>query len=158
MSGPEEESLCQMKSAESTQSVEDAKLRMIKQYCLSGGLIAIAGDWELYCRAEKMLEKSGKYAVCQSLAIEKRKVKLQTLMMAVCYDLAGDYQAVKEPRGFEKVAGMFRQAMEGAGKPVVLLVPHAQDLPQRTRAEIGTLFRLAGSNPLAVVLFEDPQE
>lgn len=137
------------------QSVEQAQLLKIEQGCQSGGLIAIAGDWELCRRTKERLEKSSKYAVCQSLAIEKQKVKLQTLMMAVCYDLAGDWQTVKEPRSFEQAAAMLRQALEAACKPVVLLVVHAQDLPKRTRAEIGTLFQLAGSNPFAVVLFED---
>lgn len=140
---------------DSKQSVEDAQLLKIEQGCQSGGLIVIAGDRELCCRTQERLEKSGEYAVCQSLAIEKHKVKLRTLMMAVCYDLAGDWRAVKEPRSFEQLAAMFRQALEAAGKPVVLLVVHAQDLPKRTRAEIGTLFQLAGSNPFAVVLFED---
>ncbi len=140
------------------QSVEEAELLKIEQGCHSGGLIAITGDWELSRRAKERLEKSGKYAVCQSVAIEKQKVRLQTLMMAVCYDLAADWQAVKEPRSFEQVGATFRQALEAAGKPVVLFVVHAQDLPTRTRAEIGKLFQLAGSNPLAVVLFEDPQE
>jgi hypothetical protein len=108
-------------------SVEDAQLLRIEQDCHSGGLIAIAGDWELCRRTKERLEKSGKYAVCQSLAIEKQKVKLQTLMM------------------------------EAAGKPVVLLVADAEGFPKRTRAEIGTLFQLAGANHFTVVLFEDPQ-
>ncbi len=139
------------------QSVEDAKLLKIEQDCHYGGLIAIAGDWELCRRAKERLERSGKYAVCQSLSIEKQKVKLQTLMMAVCYDLADDWQTVKEPRSLEQFAAMFRQAMEAASKPVVLLVADAEGLPKRTRAEIGTLFQLAGANHFTVVLFEDPQ-
>lgn len=138
-------------------SVEDAQLLKIEQDCHCGGLIAIAGDWELCRRAKERLEKSGKYAVCQSLAIEKHKVKLQTLMMAVCYDLADDWQTVKEPRSCEQFAAMFRQALEAAGKPVVLLVADAEGLPKRTRAEIGTLFQLAGANHFTVELFEDPQ-
>lgn len=137
------------------QSVEDAQLLKIEQGCHSGGLIVIAGDWGLYCRTKERLEKSGKYAVCQSLSVEKHKVKLRALMMAVCYDLAGDWQTVKEPRSFQQLAAMFRLALEAAGRPVVLLVVHAQDLPKRTRAEIGTMFQLAGDNPFAVVLFED---
>ncbi|MBA4073441.1 MAG: hypothetical protein C0508_00285 [Cyanobacteria bacterium PR.023] len=154
---PDEASCKDKVVIDNKQSVEEVELLKIEQACHSGGLCVIAGDWELCRRVKERLEKSGKYAVCQSMAIEKQKVRLQTLMMAVCYDLAGDWQKVKEPRSFEQVGATFRQALEAAGKPVVLFVVHAQDLPTRTRAEIGTLFKLAGSNHLAVVLFEDPE-
>lgn len=99
--------------------------------------------------------KDSRYVVCKSLSIEKEKVRLKDLMMAVCYDLSENYELVKVPRLLEAFLKQFWLAVDSSGKQVVLLVDRADELPKQTLPYLRKMFTLADSSRLTVVLLSE---
>jgi type II secretory pathway predicted ATPase ExeA len=129
----------------------------VHQSCSSGGIVLIAGPagsgkTTLLYSVKHELTRGSQYAVCQSLCIEKKKVSLRTLMEAVCYGLAADWHTVKIRRDLKDFSKQFSEAIRSAGKPVVLFIDDAQELPSDTIRGLEQLFELAGENLLTVVL------
>ena len=124
----------------------------IEQACSAGGLVLVTGTKESCKELKISILNNSCYAVCQSLSIEKAKVKLKDLMMAVCYDLSANWEEMKIPRSREAFQKQFWQAVNGAGKQVVLLVDYADELPKQTLREVRRLFDVAGSGRLTIVL------
>jgi type II secretory pathway predicted ATPase ExeA len=125
----------------------------IERACSAGGLVFVAGTREFCKNLEARILNDSRYAVCRSLSIEKAKVKLQDLMTAVCYDLSANWKEVKIPRNLEVLQEQFWQAVNGAGKQVILLVDYVDELPKQTLREVRRLFDVADSGRLTIVLF-----
>jgi len=127
-----------------------------------GGLIAVcgvvgSGKTALLRRLQEILEEERKITVSKSLSVEKRSIKLATLIAALFYDLSTEKQ-VRIPSG-EKRERELRDLVRKNKKPVVLFVDEAHDLNRHTLVELKRLMELVegGGGRLAVVLAGHPK-
>src|SRR3546814_10810833 len=80
-------------------------------------------------RIEDELARAGKVAVAKSLAVDKRRTSLPSLIEALFYDLSpGDRAQVKIPKQAERRERDLRDIMRKGKRPVVLVVDEAHDL------------------------------
>lgn len=127
----------------------------IENAARSGGIVLVAAPSQELSRVKDILVSIDAVAFCQSLLVEKNKLKIKDLMAAVCYDLAVDWQEVKIPRDFERFAMTFRQALAAAGKPVLLLIDRAHELPSCMLRDLPRLIQIAGNSLFTVMLMTE---
>jgi len=109
-------------------------------------------------RIQEDLRKEDRVLVSRSLAVDKGRVNLKTLIMALFYDLAIEKE-VKVPTQAEKRERMLLALIEKHGKPVALFVDEAHDLHNQTLVQLKRLIELIRSagQTLSVVLAGHPK-
>lgn len=111
-------------------------LQALEAAIRQGGLVALAGIvgcgkttllWQLHDR----LKRAGTFQVAESLAVDVNRVNLNTLKLALFYDLASekDGDLPTKPEKSERVLIKLIQRYE---KPIVLFVDDAHDLNGNT--------------------------
>lgn len=114
---------------------------LVREVCAvvqTGRLIVVSGlvgsgKTHLLRRIEDELAKAGKVAVAKSLAVDKRRTSLSSLIEALFYDLSpGDRAQVKIPKQAERRERDLRDLMRKGKRPVVLVVDEAHDLHHKT--------------------------
>lgn len=129
----------------------------------SGRLIAIAGPIGVgktmfLHRLQREITKERKIIVARSLAVDKARTTVPTLITALFYDLSRD----KEPRipaQGERRERELQKLVSRAGKPVALFVDEAHDLHPKTLNGIKRLMEVIaqGGGVLSVVLAGHPK-
>jgi type II secretory pathway predicted ATPase ExeA len=125
-----------------------------------GRLIAVcgvigSGKTVMLRRLQEMLEQEKKVTVSKSLAIDKSRVKLATLVAALFYDLSQQKQ-VRIP-GDEKRERDLRELVRKNKRPVALFVDEAHDLNGHTLTGLKRLVEVIGQGRLSVVLAGRPK-
>jgi type II secretory pathway predicted ATPase ExeA len=107
---------------------------------------------------QKKLTEKGEVLVAKSLAVEKDRVNLNTLLLAMFYDLATEKDFVI-PFQSEKRERALRELIKKRKKPVVLFVDEAHDLPSKTLVGLKRLLEMVrgGGDTLSVVLAGHPR-
>jgi type II secretory pathway predicted ATPase ExeA len=123
-----------------------------------GKLVALAGTvgsgkTVTLRRIRDELAKQGDLLVSQSLSVDKQRVTLSTLMLALYRDLATEKEP-KFPSQSEKREGVLRDLIRKRRKPVVLFIDDAHSLHDRTLVGIKLLIEMVqdASGILSVVL------
>jgi len=112
-------------------------LQDLKIAAQSGSLVALtgiigSGKTTTLRRLFSVLMKENKILVSKSIAIEKNRSTMTTLISALFYDLSTDRKEVKIPASGEKRERDLRDLIKKRKKPVVLFVDEAHDLHYST--------------------------
>ncbi len=138
-------------------------LKEIKNAIKSGRLIAISGivgcgKTTLLKRVQDELRQEKEVIVSKSLSIDKGRVKLPTLIMALFYDLATekDFRIPVQP---EKRERKLQELIRKRQKPVALFIDEAHDLHGKTLIGLKRLIEMVqdGGGTLSVVLAGHPK-
>ena len=123
---------------------------------LLSGLVR-SGKTHRLARIEDELTRAGRVAVWRSLAVEKARMTLSTLIEALFYDL-GDKNVVI-PKPPEKRERELRDLVRKARRPVVLIVDEAQDLHPKTLTGLKRLVEVVagGGGLLSMLLAAHPK-
>jgi type II secretory pathway predicted ATPase ExeA len=141
---------------------------LVREVCAviqTGRLVVVAGlvgsgKTHLLTCIEEELARSGKIAVAKSLAVDKRRTSLPSLIEAMFYDLTpGDRSKVKIPKQPERRERELRDLMRKNRHPVVLIVDEAHELHHQTLTGFKRLMELATSAGvvLSVLLIGHPK-
>jgi type II secretory pathway predicted ATPase ExeA len=117
------------------------------------GLVG-SGKTHLLRRIEDELARAGRIALAKSLAVDKRRTSLPSLIEALFYDLTpGDRSQVKIPKQPERRERELRDLMRKGKRPVVLIVDEAHDLHHKTLTGFKRLMEVvAGAGAILSVL------
>ena len=122
------------------------------------GLVG-SGKTHLLARIEDELGRSNRIAVTKSLAVDKRRTSLPSLIEAMFYDLTlGDRSKVKIPKQPERRERDLRDLMR-KNKSIVLIVDEAHELHHKTLTGFKRLMELAAGAGavLSVLLIGHPK-
>ena len=107
------------------------------------GLVG-SGKTHLLTRIEEELGRSNRIAVAKSLAVDKQRTSLPSLIEAMFYDLTpGDRSKIKIPKQPERRERELRDLMRKNKHPVVLIVDEAHELHHKTLTGFKRLMELA---------------
>ena len=142
-----------------------ALVREVYAVVQTGRLVVVAGlvgsgKTHLLTRIEEELGRSNRIAVAKSLAIDKRRTSLPSLIEAMFYDLTpGDRSKVKIPKQPERRERELRDLMRKNKHPVVLIVDEAHELHHKTLTGFKRLMELAAGAGvvLSVLLIGNPK-
>lgn len=131
----------------------------------SGGLIALAGvvrsgKTVTMRRLQDVLGAEGKVIVSKSLAVDKERVNLGTLITALFYDLSPkNKKEIKIPTQGEKRERGLQELIRQSKKPVALFVDEAHDLHGHTLRGLKRLIEVVqdGGGTLSVILAGHPK-
>jgi type II secretory pathway predicted ATPase ExeA len=131
----------------------------------TGRLVVVAGlvgsgKTHLLTCIEEELARSNRIAVAKSLAVDKRRTSLPSLIEAMFYDLTpGDRSQVKIPKQPERRERELRDLMRKNRRPVVLIVDEAHELHHKTLTGFKRLMELAAGAGviLSVLLIGHPK-
>ncbi|MCA1991192.1 MAG: AAA family ATPase [Coleofasciculus sp. S288] len=126
----------------------------LKPVIRQGGLVALSGivgcgKTTTLQRLQSELAQEKDIIISRSLAVDKDRVSLGTLMTALFYDLTTekDLKLPKEPEQRERrLLGLIQKCR----KPVALFVDEAHDLHNKTLVGLKRLIELCGSKALFV--------
>jgi type II secretory pathway predicted ATPase ExeA len=128
-----------------------------------GELMALAGivgsgKTTLLWRLQDLLKQEKQVEVAQSLAVDKPRVNLATLMRALAYDLA-PHKKVKLPTLPEKCERVLLELILKRERPIVLFADNAHDLHGQTLLGLKRLIELVRrrGGRLSVVLVGHPK-
>ncbi len=109
-------------------------------------------------RVQEALREENRILVSRSLAVDKGRINLKTLIMALFYDLAIE-KDVKIPTQPEKRERLLLALMKKRGKPVALFIDEAHDLHHQTLIQLKRLIELIrdAGETLSVVLAGHPK-
>ena len=138
---------------------------LVREVCIvvqTGRLVVVAGlvgsgRTHLLTRIEEELGRSNRVAVAKSLAVDKRRTSLPSLIEAMFYDLTpGDRSKIKLPKQPERE---LRDLMRKNKHPVVLIVDEAHELHHKTLTGFKRLMGLAAGAGvvLSVLLIGNPK-
>jgi type II secretory pathway predicted ATPase ExeA len=141
---------------------------LVREVCAvaqTGRLVVVAGlvgsgKTHLLTRIEEELGRSNRIAVAKSLAVDKRRTSLPSLIEAMFYDLTlGDRSKVKIPKQPERRERELRDLMRKNKHPVVLIVDEAHELHHKTLTGLKRLMELAAGAGvvLSVLLIGHPK-
>jgi len=141
---------------------------LVREVCAvvqTGRLVVVAGlvgsgKTHLLTRIEEELARSNRIAVTKSLAVDKRRTSLPSLIEAMFYDLTpGDRSKVKIPKQPERRERDLRDLMRKHKHTVVLIVDEAHELHHKTLSGFKRLMELAASADvvLSVLLIGHPR-
>lgn len=141
---------------------------IVREVCAAvatGRLIVVSGlvgsgKTHLLRRIEDELTRAGKVAVAKSLAVDKRRTSLTSLIEAMFYDLSpGDRAQVKIPKQAERRERDLRDLMRKGKRPVVLVVDEAHDLHHKTLTGLKRLMEVVADAGvlLSVLLVGHPR-
>lgn len=138
-------------------------LKDIKAAILKGRLIAVCGvvgcgKTAMMRRLQQQLRDETRVIVSKSLAVDKHRVKLGTLITALFYDLAIDKQ-MRIPTQGEKRERDLRDLVKKGKQPVALFIDEAHDLNLHTLIGLKRLMEVVedGGGKLSVVLAGHPK-
>ena len=133
-----------------------ASIKLGKLVALSG--IVGCGKTITLERIQDVMEKENEILVSSSLAVEKGRVKVGTLMLALFYDLATE-KDFKIPTQTEKRERKLRDLIRKRNKPIVLFIDEAHDLNSKTLVDLKRLIELIqkGGGVLSIVLAGHPK-
>jgi type II secretory pathway predicted ATPase ExeA len=142
-----------------------ALMREVCAVVQSGRLVVVAGlvgsgKTHLLTRIEEELARSNRIAVAKSLAVDKRRTSLPSLIEAMFYDLTpGDRSQVKIPKQPERRERELRDLMRRNKRPVVLIVDEAHELHHKTLTGFKRLMEMAAGAGvmLSVLLIGHPK-
>ena len=123
------------------------------------GLVG-SGKTHRLTRIEEELGRSNRIAVAKSLAVDKRRTSLPSLIGAMFYDLTpGDRSKIKIPKQPERRERELRDLMRKNKHPVVLIVDEAHELHHKTLTGFKRLMELAAGAGvvLPVLLIGNPK-
>jgi type II secretory pathway predicted ATPase ExeA len=135
----------------------------IKSAIYDGKLIALTGI--IGCgktvtlrKLQDSLEQEGRILVSKSLAVDKARTTLPTLIAALFYDLSPD-KDVKIPGQGEKRERELRDLIKKGKKPIALFVDEAHDLHGTTLTGLKRLIEMIedGEGRLSIVLAGHPK-
>ncbi len=134
----------------------DAAIHRGELVALSG--IVGCGKTTTLLRIQEALRKENRVLVSRSLAVDKGRINLKTLIMALFYDLAIE-EDVKVPTQAEKRERQLLSLIQQRGKPVALFVDEAHDLHSQTLVQLKRLIELirGAGETLSVVLAGHPK-
>ncbi len=141
---------------------------LVREVCAvvqTGRLVVVAGlvgsgKTHLLTRIEEELARANKVAVAKSLAVDKRRTSLPSLIEAMFYDLTpGDRAQVKIPKQPERRERELRDLMRKSKHPVVLIVDEAHELHHKTLTGFKRLMEMAAGAGviLSVLLIGHPK-
>ena len=141
---------------------------LVREVCAAvqtGRLVVVSGlvgsgKTHLLRRIEDELTRAGKVAVAKSLAVDKRRTSLPSLIEALFYDLSpGDRAQVKISRQAERRERDLRDLMKKGKRPVVLVVDEAHDLHHKTLTGLKRLMEVVADAGvlLSVLLVGHPR-
>lgn len=141
-----------------------ALVREVYAVAQTGRLVVVAGlvgsgKTHLLTRIEEELGRSNRIAVAKSLAVDKRRTSLPSLIEAMFYDLTpGDRSKIKIPKQPERRERELRDLMRKNKHPVVLIVDEAHEL-HKTLTGFKRLMELAAGAGvvLSVLLIGNPK-
>jgi type II secretory pathway predicted ATPase ExeA len=109
-------------------------------------------------RIQEALRRENEILVSKSLAVDKDRVTLTTLIMALFYDLSTD-RDVQIPTQTEKRERKLLDLIRTRQKPIALFIDEAHDLHQKTLTGLKRLTELAqeGGATLSLVLAGHPK-
>ena len=138
-------------------------VKQMKAAIQAGRLVALsglvgAGKTVLVRQLQEELAREGRVLAAKSLSVDKERVTLQTLMMALFFDLSPEEEPWIPSQG-ERRERELRNLIRKARKPVALFVDEAHDLHPKTLRGLKRLSEVvkdAGAR-LAVVLVGHPK-
>lgn len=120
-------------------------------------IVACGKATTLHCLEEKLAE-TGDVLVAKSLSVDKERVSLVTLLLALFYDLATekDFVIPNKPKKRERA---LRELIRKKKKPVVLFIDEAHDLQSKMLIGLKHLMEMVrdGGGTLSVVLAGHPK-
>ena len=135
----------------------------VKAAIQTGKLIAFCGivgygKTTALWRIQKDLQQEKKILVSQSLAVDKDRIKLPTLIQALYYDLSSGKE-VNIPSQAEKRERKLRRLIQKQNRPVALFIDEAHELHGSTLKSLKKLMELIkkDGNVLSVVLSGHPR-
>lgn len=146
-----------------TAQLKDLLARM-KTQIKYGGLLALSGmigsgKTVTMRRLREDLVKENQVLICRSLSVQKERVGLDSLMLALYYDLTQnkDYRVPSFTK--ERWARELRDLILKKNKPVALFIDEAHDLPRTTLKGLKRLLEAVQEDGarLAVVLAGHPR-
>lgn len=139
-------------------------LRELQAAVQESGLTALtgvvgSGKTTLLSRLRDTLKREGRFQVVQSLAVEKQRVTVYTLKLALYYALATEKDPNDLPTRPEKSEFVLMRVVRRCDKPIVLIVDDAHDLNRQTLLELKRLMELMRGNNVhfSVVLGGHPK-
>jgi type II secretory pathway predicted ATPase ExeA len=137
-------------------------LREVPAAVMTGRIAVISslvgsGKTVLLRRIEEELARQ-KVVVAQSLAVDKERTTLATLIEALFYDLSSEKE-VKIPKHGEKRERELRELVRKQRRPIVLIVDEAHDLHANTLKGLKRLMEVVanGGGTLSIVLSGHPR-
>ena len=141
---------------------------IVREVCAAvqtGRLIVVSGlvgsgKTHLLRRIEDELARAGKVAVAKSLAVDKRRTSLTSLIEALFYyQSSGDRAQVKIPKQAERRERDLRDLMRKGKRPIVLVVDEAHDLHHKTLTGLKRLMEVVADAGvlLSVLLVGHPR-
>jgi type II secretory pathway predicted ATPase ExeA len=135
----------------------------IKASILEGRLVVVCGivgcgKTTLMRRLQQQLEEEKRITVSRSVAIEKNRVTLSTLMSALYYDLSSERKVRIPPKIEQRDRGL-QELLKKNKRPVALFVDEAHDLNGNTLIGLKRLMELAreDNTSLSIVLAGHPK-
>jgi type II secretory pathway predicted ATPase ExeA len=124
---------------------------------LKAGIVG-SGKTTLLHRVQDELMREKEVLVARSLAVDKARVELRTLIMALFYDLATE-KDVKIPTQPETRERQLLDLISKRRKPIALFIDEAHALPGKTLTELKRLMELVQQqgDRLAVILAGHPK-
>jgi type II secretory pathway predicted ATPase ExeA len=109
-------------------------------------------------RLQQKLTEKGDVLVAKSMSVDKERVSLSTLLLAMFYDLATEKDFVI-PTQSERRERALRELIRKRKKPVVLFIDEAHDLQSKTLVGLKRLMEMVryGGGILSVVLAGHPK-
>jgi type II secretory pathway predicted ATPase ExeA len=133
-----------------------AAIRHGKFVALSG--VIGCGKTTMLNHLQTQLAETGDILVAKSHSVDKERVTLSTLMLALFYDLSTERDFVI-PTKAEKRERALRDLIRKRKKPVVLFIDEAHDLPRKTLVDLKRLMEMVrdGDGILSIVLAGHPR-
>jgi type II secretory pathway predicted ATPase ExeA len=137
--------------------------RDLKASIQLGTLVAVCGivgcgKTTLLRRIQEVLVRENEIIVSKSLSVDKGRVNLGTLILALFYDLAleKDFKIPSQP---EKRERKLRDLIRKRAKPIALFIDEAHDLHSKTLVGLKRLIEVVqdGGGTLSVVLAGHPK-
>ncbi len=139
-------------------------LQDIKQAVYDGDLVALSGvvgsgKTVTLRRLQELLAKENRVLVSKSVAVEKTRVTLGTLITALFCDLSTADKEPTIPKQGELRERELRQLVRKRKKPIVLIVDEAHDLHHHTLTGLKRLIEMVadGGGKLSVLLAGHPK-
>nr|WP_294563228.1 AAA family ATPase [uncultured Rhodopila sp.] len=139
-------------------------LQDIKQAAYDGDLVALSGvigsgKTVMLRRLQELLAKENRVLVSKSVAVEKTRVTLGTLITALFCDLSAADKEPTIPKQGELRERELRHLVRKRKKPIVLIVDEAHDLHHHTLTGLKRLIEMVadGGGKLSVLLAGHPK-
>lgn len=136
----------------------------LKAHIQLGGILAFtgavgSGKTTLLNRIQNDLEEKQQVIVSRSLTTEKRSLTIQTLFLALFYDLSSKEKSFKIPTQSEKRERELIELIKKHKKPVVLFIDEAHDIHGLTLIGLKRLVETVASRggKLSIVLAGHPK-